>query len=140
MNNRIRPIFLVEDNPMDLDLAKRAFARRRTANPIEVAHDGEEALGWLPRWEGGAPIPVVILLDLKLPKVDGLDVLHQLKIHPLIQRIPVVVLTTSSEERDIQSAYERGANSYIVKPVDFDRFIQVIDQIEQYWCNLNTPS
>lgn len=140
MNNRIRPIFLVEDNPMDLDLAKRAFARRRTANPIEVAHDGEEALGWLPRWEGGAPIPVVILLDLKLPKVDGLDVLHQLKIHPLFQRIPVVVLTTSSEERDIQSAYERGANSYIVKPVDFDRFIQVIDQIEQYWCNLNTPS
>ncbi len=140
MSSRIRPIFLVEDNPMDLDLAKRAFARRRTANPIEVARDGEEALDWLSRWEAGAPIPVVILLDLKLPKVDGLDVLHQLKIHPVLQKIPVVVLTTSSEERDVQTAYARGANSYIVKPVDFDRFIQVIDQIEQYWCSLNTPS
>jgi hypothetical protein len=140
MSSRIRPIFLVEDNPMDLDLAKRAFARRKTANPIEVARDGEEALDWLSRWEGGAPIPVVILLDLKLPKVDGLDVLYQIKIHPLFQKIPVVVLTTSSEDRDVQTAYERGANSYIVKPVDFDRFIQVIDQIEQYWCNLNTPS
>jgi hypothetical protein len=140
MSARIRPIFLVEDNPMDLDLARRAFARRKTANPIEVARDGEEALGWLEKWEGGEPLPVVILLDLKLPKVDGLDVLQQFKSHPKFQMIPVVILTTSSEERDVLNAYQRGANSYIIKPVDFDRFIQVIDQIEQYWCNLNTPS
>lgn len=140
MSTRIRPIFLVEDNPMDLDLARRAFARRKTVNPIEVARDGEEALGWLEKWEGGEPLPVVILLDLKLPKVDGLDVLRQFKSHPKFQTIPVVILTTSSEERDVLNAYQRGANSYIIKPVDFDRFIQVIDQIEQYWCNLNTPS
>ena len=139
MSSRIRPIFLVEDNPMDLDLAKRAFARRKTDNPIVIARDGEEALKWVSKWEEGDPVPVVILLDLKLPKVDGLDVLLHLKNHPLFSTIPVVVLTTSSEERDIQTAYQHGANSYIVKPVDFDRFIQVIDQLEQYWCNLNIP-
>lgn len=124
---------------MDLDLAQRAFARRKTINPIEVARDGEEALSWLAKWEAGRPIPVVILLDLKLPKIDGLEVLTRLKNHPRFQVIPVVVLTTSSEERDIQLAYQRGANSYIVKPVDFDRFIEVIDQIEQYWCQVNAP-
>jgi CheY-like chemotaxis protein len=139
MNRRLRPIFLVEDNPMDLDLARRAFARRKAANPIEVARDGEEALSWLAQWEAGKPVPLVILLDLKLPKIDGLDVLLHFKNHPHIQSVPVVVLTTSSEEHDIQQAYQRGANSYIVKPVDFDRFIQVVDQIEQYWCHINTP-
>lgn len=138
MTNHIRPIFLVEDNPIDLDLAQRAFARRKIINPIEVARDGEEALKWFGRWEKGAPVPAVVLLDLKLPKVDGLDVLAHLKGHPRFQSIPVVVLTTSSEERDIIRAYQRGANSYIVKPVDFDRFTEVIDQIEQYWCSLNT--
>ena len=137
MTDHNRPIFLVEDNPIDLDLAQRAFARRKITNPIEVARDGEEALKWFGRWEKGLPVPVVILLDLKLPKVDGLDVLTHLKGHPRFQSIPVVVLTTSSEERDIVRAYQRGANSYIVKPVDFDRFTEVIDQIEQYWCNLN---
>lgn len=139
MSGRFRPILLIEDNPMDLDLARRAFARRKTVNPIEVARDGEEALSWFAKWEAGNPIPVVILLDLKLPKIDGLDVLSHLKKHPRFQTIPVVVLTTSSEERDIQLAYQRGANSYIVKPVDFDLFIHVIDQIEQYWCQVNTP-
>ena len=137
MTQQFRPIFLVEDNPIDLDLAQRAFARRKITNPIEVARDGEEALNWFERWEKGAPVPVVILLDLKLPKVDGLDVLRYLKTHPVFQAIPVVVLTTSAEERDIARAYQRGANSYIVKPVDFDQFTQVIDQVERYWCNLN---
>jgi CheY-like chemotaxis protein len=137
MTNHIRPIFLIEDNPIDLDLAQRAFARRKITHPIEVARDGAEALDWFGRWENGVPVPVVILLDLKLPKVDGLDVLSHLKEHPRFQTIPVVILTTSSEERDITRAYQRGANSYIVKPVDFDRFTEVIDQIQQYWCNLN---
>jgi len=137
MTQQIRPIFLVEDNPIDLDLAQRAFARRKITNPIEVARDGEEAVNWFKRWEKGTPVPVVILLDLKLPKVDGLDVLRYLKAHPVFQAIPVVILTTSSEECDIARAYQRGANSYIVKPVDFDQFTQVIDQVEQYWCSLN---
>ncbi len=139
MNNNIRPILLVEDNPMDIDLTRRAFARRKLANPIQVARDGEEALAYLPRWEAGEPPPAVILLDLKLPKVDGLEVLRQLKAHAQFRAIPVVILTTSSEDRDIQTAYQLGANSYIVKPVSFEKFVQVAEQIEVYWCVLNTP-
>jgi hypothetical protein len=134
-----RPILLIEDNPMDLDLAQRAFARRNVPNPIEVARDGEEALTYLARWGQGAPLPLVILLDLKLPKIDGLEVLQRMKTHPRFRQIPVIVLTTSAEERDIQAAYRLGANSYIVKPVDFDKFLQTVDQIGAYWCNLNLP-
>jgi len=122
------PILLVEDNPLDVDLTLRAFQRRKLANPILIARDGEEALAWIPRWEAGEILPAVILLDLKLPRVDGLTVLR---------RIPVVVLTTSKEDRDIQSAYDFGANSYIVKPVDFNNFMDVAQQIELYWCVLN---
>lgn len=135
----LRPILLVEDNPMDLDLTRRAFARRRLANPIEVARDGQEALDWIPRWEAGEPLPLVILLDLKLPRVSGLEVLHQLRTHPVSRDLPVVVLTSSSEDRDIEIAYRLHANSYIVKPVDFDRFMEVAAQIELYWCLLNHP-
>jgi len=132
-----RPILIVEDNPLDLDLALRAFRLRNLAHPIEVARDGEEAMQWVRRWETGAPAPLVVLLDLKLPRVDGLEVLRQLKHHPRFRTVPVVVLTTSAEERDIRSAFELGANSYIVKPVDFDRFVEVAGQIESYWCTLN---
>ena len=139
MNNTIRPILLVEDNPMDIDLTRRAFARRKLVNPIQVARDGEEALAYLPRWEAGESLPAVILLDLKLPKVDGLEVLRQLKAHTQFCTIPVVILTTSSEDRDVQTAYQLGANSYIVKPVNFEKFVQVAEQIEVYWCVLNTP-
>ena len=138
MISTINPILLVEDNPMDIELTKRALARRRVANPVVVARDGEEALAFLPRWEAGEPLPVVILLDLHLPKVDGLQVLNQIKSHPRFRTIPVVVLTTSSEDRDMQTAYQLGANSYIVKSVDFDKFMQVAEQIELYWCFLNT--
>jgi len=138
MVSTINPILLVEDNPMDVDLTQRALARRRVANPVVVARDGEEALAYLPRWEAGEPLPVVILLDLHLPKVDGLQVLSQIKSHPRFHTIPVVVLTTSSEDRDMQTAYQLGANSYIVKSVDFDKFMQVAEQIELYWCFLNT--
>ena len=132
-----RPILLVEDNPMDVDLTQRAFAKRRIVNVLEVARDGEEAVGWMARWEDGQPLPVVILLDLKLPRVSGLEVLRQLKANERFRHIPVVVLTTSSEDTDIAAAYALGANSYIVKPVSFDQFIEVAAQIDLYWCVLN---
>jgi CheY-like chemotaxis protein len=135
----IRPILLIEDNSLDLDLTKRAFKRRQIVNPIQVARDGAEALEWLQRWEGGEPTPVVILLDLKLPKIDGVDVLRRLKEHSRFRTIPVVVLSTSDEHRDIQTAYQLGANSYIVKPVDFEKFMEVAGQIELYWIILNKP-
>jgi CheY-like chemotaxis protein len=134
-----RPILVVEDNPVDLDLTQRAFAKHRIANPIQVARDGEEALDFIPRWEAGEPLPSVILLDLKLPKVNGLDVLRRLKSHRQTSIVPVIILTTSAEDRDIQEAYRLGANSYIVKPVDFEKFVDVAAQIEMYWCVLNTP-
>lgn len=131
------PILLVEDNPQDVDLTLRAFQRRKLASPILVARDGEEALAWIPRWEAGEILPVVILLDLRLPRIDGLTVLRTLKTHTALRRIPIVVLTTSKENHDIQSAYDLGANSYIVKPVDFNNFMDVAQQIELYWRALN---
>lgn len=134
-----RPILLVEDNPVDVDLTLRAFGRRKLTNPVLVARDGEEALSWIARWEAGEILPLVILLDLKLPRVDGLEVLAQWKTHAISQSIPIVVLTSSSEDKDIQTAYKLGANSYIVKPVDFTKFLDVAAQIEIYWCALNTP-
>ena len=137
MINACPPILLVEDNPLDVDLALRAFRRRKLANPILVARDGEEALAWIPRWEAGEAQPVVILLDLNLPRVDGLTVLRTLKAHAVLRRIPVVALTTSKEDRDIHTAYDLGVNSYIVKPVDFDNFMVMAQQIELYWCVLN---
>lgn len=108
MMNSCPPILLVEDNPLDVDLTLRAFQRRKLANPIVVARDGEEALAWVPRWESGEIQPAVILLDLNLPRVDGLIVLRILKDHIALRRIPVVVLTTSKEDSDIQSAYDLG--------------------------------
>jgi CheY-like chemotaxis protein len=135
-----RPILLVEDNPMDVDLTLRAFKRRRVTNTILVARDGEEALAWLPRWEAGEPWPAVILLDLKLPKVDGLEVLRQLKHHPTLCVIPVVVLTTSAESADVQGAYQLGVNSYIVKPVEFDKFMEVSEKVDLYWTVVNRLS
>lgn len=134
----MRPILLVEDNPMDVDLTRRAFARRRLSNPLDVARDGEDALARIAAWDAGAPQPVVILLDLKLPKVSGLEVLRALKSHPAYRRIPVVVLTTSKDDADVKAAYDLGANSYIVKPVDFEKFMEIAQQIEMYWVVLNT--
>ncbi|OGB15722.1 MAG: two-component system response regulator [Burkholderiales bacterium RIFCSPLOWO2_12_67_14] len=131
------PILLVEDNPMDLDLTLRAFAKRKFSNSIQVARDGEEALAFLPRWAAGEAMPAVILLDINLPKVNGLDVLKQLKSHEQFRRIPVVMLTSSREHSDLKAAYELGVNSYIEKPVSFSKFIEVAGQIELYWCVLN---
>jgi CheY-like chemotaxis protein len=138
MNDRESPILIVEDRLADLDLAKRVFARRRLFHPIQEARDGEEAIAYIDRWEAGERLPVLILLDLALPKMSGLEVLRQFKAHPKISAIPVVVFTTSAEERDIQEAYRLGCNSYIVKPVEFSKFVKVASQLEVYWCGLNT--
>ncbi len=135
----LRYILLIEDNPLDIDLTKRAFARRHLADPLVIAHDGEEAMQYIDEWETGKQPPSLILLDLKLPKIDGLDVLARLKQHAQYKKIPVVILTTSGEDRDVQSAYALGANSYIVKPVSFEKFIEVAERIESYWGALNQP-
>jgi CheY-like chemotaxis protein len=135
----ISPILLVEDNPMDVDLTKRALRRHRLANELIIARDGEEAINLISRWENGEAIPVLILLDLNMPRLSGLEVLARLKSHPSFASIPVVVLTTSREDGDVKRAYQLGANSYIVKPVDFDKFLEVAAQIELYWTILNEP-
>ena len=136
----IRPILLVEDRSVDVDLTKRAFAKHKLLNPINVARDGEEVLALFDGWEAGDPIPICILLDLKMPKMNGLEVLRQLKSHPTFSIIPVIVLTTSTEDSDIEEAYKLGCNSYIVKPVEFDKFMDVASKVELYWCALNMPS
>ncbi len=136
------PILLVEDNPADVELTLRAFKRRRLSNPVAVARDGEEALDYVHRrgvFGDGAPIPGLILLDLRLPKIDGLEVLRQLKSHPVYRNIPVVVLTTSGEDRDVARSYELGAASYIVKPVEFEKFQEVVERIDLYWIVTNVP-
>ncbi len=133
----VRPILLVEDNPVDIDLTRRAFARSRSLGPISVAHDGEQALGMIPRWDAGERPPSLILLDINLPRVNGIEVLRQLKAHPKYRCIPVIMLSSSSEDRDLADAYTLGVNSYIVKPVDYDRFVEAAGHIERYWGELN---
>lgn len=137
MQNKNHPILLIEDNPVDVDLTIRAFKKQNITNPIEIARDGEEAINMIEKWKDSKLIPVVILLDLKLPKYNGLEVLKEIKTHPVFKKIPVVVLTSSAEDSDINAAYDLGANSYIVKPVQFDKFIEVAAQIELYWTVLN---
>ena len=130
-------ILLVEDNPNDAELTMRALKQRNLANQLHVCRDGAEALAFF----GGnsRPAPKVILLDLKLPKVDGLEVLRRLKAEEQTKNIPVVVLTSSREEPDIARAYDLGANSYIVKPVDFEAFARAVSEVGLYWLLLNHP-
>ena len=132
-NTSHRPVLLVEDNPLDIDLTLRAFKKQGLVNPVNVARDGEEAISWIARWEAGEPLPLIVLMDLKLPKIGGLEVVRRFKNQPKLKLIPIVVLTSSSEDRDITTAYEYGANSYIVKPVDFEKFVAVASKIELYW-------
>lgn len=136
-----KTILLVEDNPDDAALTLRAF-RKANLNNVVVARDGVEALDYLfarERWEGrsAATDPTVILLDLKLPKVDGLEVLRQMRAHPRTKLLPVIVLTSSVEERDVIRSYNLGANSYIHKPVDMQKFVQAIRDLGVYWLGLN---
>ena len=143
-SDEIVEILLVEDNPNDVELALHALKKNKLANHIEVVRDGAEALEFLfatgtyadRQIENG---PRVILLDLKLPKVDGLEVLRRVKSDPRTKNIPVVVLTSSREERDIVESYELGVNSYITKPVDFDQFTEAVRHLGYYWLLLNQP-
>jgi two-component system, response regulator len=137
-------ILLVEDNPKDLKLAMHALSNRKLANQIEIARDGEEALDYLfcrGRFvdRSFAHPPRLVLLDLKLPKIDGLDVLRALKNDPRTQSIPVVILTASNEERDVVEGYKLGVNAYIQKPVDFDQFQQIVEQVGLFWLVVNEP-
>jgi two-component system response regulator len=135
-------ILLVEDSPDDVELALRALKKNGLANPIHVVRDGAEALAFIFRTGAYADRlpdqnPRLILLDLKLPLVDGLEVLRQIKADPVTRKIPVVVLTSSRQERDLIQSYELGVNSYIVKPVDFEQFTEAVRQLGMYWLLLN---
>lgn len=130
-------ILLIEDSQTDIDLIQRAIQKTDSKVHLEVARSGEEALETLKRWEAGAPTPIVILLDVKLPGVGGLEVLQALKTHPRYRILPVIVLTASTEAAHIQQAYKAGANSYIIKAVDYDEFVGAIALIHHYWCELN---
>ena len=140
-NNEIE-ILLVEDNPNDAELAMRAFTKNKLANNIVRVCDGEEALDYIfarkaYNYRNRLNIPKLILLDLKLPKVDGLEVLKIIKADEVTKLIPVVVLTSSREEQDMVESYRLGVNSYIVKPVDFDKFIESVRDIGLYWLLMN---
>ncbi len=137
-------ILLVEDNPDDVELTLHALRKYNLANAIAVVRDGAEALDFLFRTGAYAGrtvnnIPRVVLLDLKLPKVDGIEVLRRIKGDPRTRLIPVVVLTSSQEESDLVESYRLGANSYIVKPVDFEQFTEAVRQLGLYWLLLNQP-
>ena len=144
MTENVVEILLAEDNPNDVQLALHAFKQHHLANRIHVVRDGAEALDFLfcqgayaqRQLAGG---PKVVLLDLKLPLVDGIEVLRRVKADPRTQMIPVVVLTSSREERDVVETYRLGVNSYIVKPVDFDQFTEAMKQLDYYWLLLNQP-
>jgi two-component system, response regulator len=128
-------VLIVEDNPDDLELALHALRKSDFGNGVEVARDGAEALDIL--LKGDAELPKVILLDVKLPLVDGIEVLRELKKDARTRRVPVVMMTSSAEDRDLAAAYELGANSYIVKPVDIDQFYRAVQQVGKYWLMLN---
>jgi len=139
-----KPILLVEDNPDDVKLTLRAFKQSNVLNPIIVARDGVEALDYLfgtgsHAGRDATELPAVMLLDLKLPKLDGIEILRRVRADERTRLLPVVVLTSSKEEHDIFQSYDLHANSYIRKPVDFDQFLDAVKQIGIYWLLLNEP-
>ena len=142
MEIKVPKVLLVEDNPDDEALTLRAFRKSNLTNEVVVARDGVEALDYLMgtgAFDGRDPndTPQLILLDLKLPKVDGLEVLQQIRTHARTRMLPVVVLTSSKEQEDLVRSYSLGANSYIRKPVDFNQFVQAVQQLGLYWLVLN---
>jgi CheY-like chemotaxis protein len=138
-----REIILIEDNPSDVELTRRAFKRAKIANPLRHFDNGESALeylnGFLTEEKRINEIPLLILLDINLPLVSGLEILKTIKTSNVLRRLLVVMLTTSSEHRDLETAYELGANSYIIKPVDFEKFSELVAQIGMYWMVINEP-
>jgi two-component system, response regulator len=137
-------ILLIEDNPNDVELTLRALKKVNVANHLLVVGDGAEALDYLfargtYRSRNRIDVPKVVLLDLKLPKVGGLEVLREVKSDPIMKSVPIVVLTSSKEEQDIIESYKLGVNSYIVKPVDFEKFVEAVAQLGMYWVLLNQP-
>jgi CheY-like chemotaxis protein len=144
MNSKSVEILLVEDNPDDVELTLHALRQEKLANTMEVARDGEEALDYIFCRGKHADRefnrqPRVVLLDLKLPKVDGMEVLRQIKGDPRTKAIPVVVLTSSREEKDMVNSYKLGVNAYIQKPVDFDQFRQTVKSLGLFWLVINQP-
>lgn len=141
LTSQVNEILLVEDNPDDVELALHALKRNNILNPIVVARDGQEALDYLfysGRYgDSRHEKPALILLDLKLPKVDGIEVLRKIKSASVLKKVPVVILTSSKEEKDLVESYDLGVNSYIRKPVDFDQFVETVRYIGYYWLLLN---
>lgn len=140
MSENNKTILLVEDNQDDVELTRLAFAESRVANDLVVVRDGQEALDYLfanGKYAGACVRPQLILLDLNIPKVDGLEVLRRIRADELTKLLPVVVLTTSKEEQDLLDSYSLGANSYIQKPVDFTRFTEAVRHLGLYWLVLN---
>ena len=139
----LKPILLVEDNPKDLELTLVALERGRLANEVVIARDGAEALDYLycrgPHEGRPSGHPAFILLDLKLPKVDGLQVLETIKSDATLRQIPVVMLTSSREEQDLLRSYRMGVNAYVVKPVGFQEFIEAVQEVGGFWAVLNEP-
>ncbi|NNG22252.1 response regulator [Telluria aromaticivorans] len=139
----LKPILLVEDNPHDLELTLIALSKSQLANEVVIVRDGAEALDYLHRGgeyaERTVGNPAVILLDLKLPKVDGLEVLKNIRTSEALRSVPVVMLTSSKEEQDVVRSYELGANAYVVKPVDFTEFVRAIADLGVFWAVLNEP-
>jgi CheY-like chemotaxis protein len=142
--NSSKVILLIEDNPSDTGLTRRALEKGRIINELVVAGDGQDALDYL--WGAGAhagrdvsDLPALTLLDLKLPRVPGLEVLRRVRGDPRTRRMPIVILTSSAEEQDVAAGYDLGVNSYIRKPVDFKQFAQAIEQLGLYWLVLNEP-
>jgi two-component system, response regulator len=144
LNTRVVEILLVEDNPNDVELTLHAFERNNLANAVQVARDGQEALDYLAGIDtdgngAGNSRPKVVLLDLKLPRVDGLEVLRAIRQDEKLRTLPVVVMTSSREDRDIVESYDLGVSSYIVKPIDFDKFVETVRALGFYWVLLNEP-
>lgn len=141
MNAQIPVILLAEDNPRDVELTARALAQSNLANRLDVVSDGVEALEYL-RCEGAyagrkPEAPAAMLLDIKMPRMDGLEVLREIRKDPRLRRLPVVILTSSREEQDLVAGYDLGANAYVVKPVDFEDFIRAVKQLGVFWALVN---
>ena len=141
--NSLKRILLVDDSPRDIELALSALQTHNLANEVIALRDGAEALDYLYRRGEFAQRPhgdpAVILLDLKMPKVDGIEVLRQIKAHPALRMIPVVVMTSSREEQDLLNSYQLGVNAYVVKPVKFQAFVEAVQQLGAFWAVINEP-